>query len=349
MWLATLRDLQWRLRRFVIAVIGTAVVFAMTLVLAGLSASFRDEARKVVRNVGADAWIVRAGAFGPFTTVSGMPGSTTADVARSPGVQAADPLLMFRQTAHVDGSDVDVNLIGYRPGGLGGPRDVRGATLARAGDIVADSSLHRRVGESVNMGGRTFRVVGTVSGETVYAGQPIVYVALTDAQDLLLHGADVITAIVTRGVPTSLPAGLSQHSPKQVRADFIRPLAKSVSAIDLVAQMLWVVAALIIGSVLYLSALERLRDFAVYKATGWSSRSLMGGLAAQAVALALVSAFVGAVLAELLAPLFPLPVRIPLNAFGLLPAIAVGVGLLASLSGLRRAVRVDPALAFGGA
>ena len=30
-----------------------------------------------------------------------------------------------------------------------------------------------------------------------------------------------------------------------------------------------------------------------------------------------------------------------------LPAVAVGVGLLASLAGLRRAIAVDPALAFG--
>ena len=44
MWMTALRDLQWRRRRFPIAVVGTSLVFAMTLVLAGLATSF-DRAR----------------------------------------------------------------------------------------------------------------------------------------------------------------------------------------------------------------------------------------------------------------------------------------------------------------
>ncbi|HEY2448928.1 MAG TPA: glutamine ABC transporter permease, partial [Mycobacterium sp.] len=41
MLITALRDLQWRRRRFVIAIIGTGVVFAMTLVLTGLANGFR--------------------------------------------------------------------------------------------------------------------------------------------------------------------------------------------------------------------------------------------------------------------------------------------------------------------
>jgi putative ABC transport system permease protein len=36
------------------------------------------------------------------------------------------------------------------------------------------------------------------------------------------------------------------------------------------------------------------------------------------------------------------------SSYGLLAVIAVVVGTLASLAGLRRAIGVDPALAFGG-
>ena len=50
----------------------------------------------------------------------------------------------------------------------------------------------------------------------------------------------------------------------------------------------------------------------------------------------------------LLGPLFPMRVDIPTIAFVLLPVVAVTIGVLASLAGLRRAVVVDPALAFGG-
>jgi putative ABC transport system permease protein len=44
-----------------------------------------------------------------------------------------------------------------------------------------------------------------------------------------------------------------------------------------------------------------------------------------------------------------MPAEISRSAYTLLPIVAVIVGLLASLAGLRRAVGVDPALAFGGA
>ena len=48
MWMTALRDLQWRRRRFLIAVIGTSLVFGMTLVLAGLATSFDREATRTL-------------------------------------------------------------------------------------------------------------------------------------------------------------------------------------------------------------------------------------------------------------------------------------------------------------
>lgn len=56
----------------------------------------------------------------------------------------------------------------------------------------------------------------------------------------------------------------------------------------------------------------------------------------------------GAVLSMLLGPLFPMQVIVPVSAFVALPVIAVVIGLVASATGLHRAVSVDPALAFGG-
>jgi len=128
----------------------------------------------------------------------------------------------------------------------------------------------------------------------------------------------------------------------------MRPLKVAVGAITVVAFLLWIVAVLIVGSLVYLSALERLRDFAVFKAIGVPTRQILVGLALQAVVVALLAAVVGVILAQLLAPLFPMLVVVPTSAYLVLPVIAIAIGLLASIAGLRRAVAVDPALAFGG-
>ena len=100
------------------------------------------------------------------------------------------------------------------------------------------------------------------------------------------------------------------------------------------------------GSVVYLSALERQRDFAVLKAVGVSNRTLLGSLALQAVLIALLSVAIAAVVQLFVAPAFPLRVRVPARAFWELPLLAVAMALLAGIAGMRRVARSDPALAF---
>ena len=113
--------------------------------------------------------------------------------------------------------------------------------------------------------------------------------------------------------------------------------------------LLWVVAAVIIGSVVYLSALERQRDFAVLKAIGTSNRTLLASLALQAVLVALGAVAIAAVVQIFLAPAFPLKVTVPDRAFWQLPLLAVVMALLAGAVGMRRVARSDPAAAFAGA
>jgi hypothetical protein len=67
------RDLQWQRRRFVIAVLATALVFGMTLLMTGTDASVHDEGWRIVAALGADAWLVADGASGPFTTSTPIP------------------------------------------------------------------------------------------------------------------------------------------------------------------------------------------------------------------------------------------------------------------------------------
>ena len=78
----TLRDLQWRRRRFVIAIVGTSLVFAMTLVLTGLSNGFRVEANNTVDALGFDTYLVKSGPAGPFIGSPPFPESEVAMAAR---------------------------------------------------------------------------------------------------------------------------------------------------------------------------------------------------------------------------------------------------------------------------
>jgi putative ABC transport system permease protein len=171
MWRVALRDLQWRRRRFVIAVLATSLVFGMTLLMTGADASLHNEGRRIVAALGADAWMVAEGASGPFTTSTPIPAADTDRVAATPGVVRADPLVVLHSTLRRP-SVRDVNVIGARPGGLGMPPTAEGRAVAGLGEVVADTALGLGLGDRVELGGLELEVVGLADQVTWYFGTP---------------------------------------------------------------------------------------------------------------------------------------------------------------------------------
>ena len=345
--MAGLRDLRWRRRRFAIAVAGTSLVFALTLLLSGFLEGFTVEARNTLDAFGADQFVVKEGAAGPFTVLAPIPDTTADVIATVPGVRRADPVVTVRHT--IDQTPpLDVFVVGARPGGLGMPPPKDGRQPIGPGEAMVDASTGLALGDEFGMGPGRFRVVGRTTGLSIGGGLPDVFLTIDTVQALVLQDLPVATSILVAGDPTgAMPDGLTVVDRAGAEADLFRPLVDVIESIELFRLLLWIVAGAIIGSVLYLSALERTRDFAVFKATGTTTADLVGAMALQAVLLAVGSAVVAIGVAHLLAPAFPAEVSFPLRLLLLTPAVAVGVGTLSSVFGIRRAVAADPALAFG--
>ena len=348
MLFAALRDMQWRKRRFVIAVLSTAIIFAMTLVLTGLANGFRVEAERTVDSLGVDVFLVKAGASGPFVGATPFAPVELRSVATTPGVIAAAPLVYAGGTVTLGDATRNADLFGAPERGPGMPAVSEGRAPTTPDEVAVSSTLGRGIGEDIEIASRNLRVVGIVENSTALANLPNLFLTTAGAQQLVYGGEPLVASIGIRGTPSQIPDGYRGIDRTGAIDDLLRPLKVAVNSITIVAVLLWVVAALVVGSVIYLSALERLRDFAVFKAIGVPTRSVLAGLAMQAVVVALLAALVGAGLSLLLGPLFPMQVIVPAQAFIALPAIAVVIGLIASATGLHRAVSVDPALAFGG-
>jgi putative ABC transport system permease protein len=348
MWRIALRDLQWRRHRLIISTLGTSLVFTMALVLAGLAASFGVEADNALKAFGADAWVVHASTPGPFTNGLPIPASAVGEIGRLPGVGGASGFVYSQASIGPDAQPTDANLFGVGGGGVGTPTPAEGQRPENDSEAMIDDALPYRIGQHIIVGARAFEVVGLLDRSTLLSGTPNVFVTLHAAQQLLFGGQALVTAVLTKGMPSHLPAGFRVLTLSQVKVDMTRPLAKAQQVVVFIEIFLWLIAACIIGSVIYVSALERTRDFAVIKATGGSNNQLMVTLALQAVVISLGAAAVAALLANLLAPLFPIVLAIPIWSVFLLPVLAIVLGLLASIAGLRRAVAVEPAMAFGG-
>ncbi|HUY23450.1 MAG TPA: FtsX-like permease family protein [Acidimicrobiales bacterium] len=348
MWRLALRDLQWRRRRFVISVLGTSLVFTVALILAGVASSFGVEADRAIQGFGADAWVVHAGTPGPFTSGLPIPDTAIAQLASSPGVREAAGLIYGLQSVGPLSRPSNVNLFGVSRGNLGFPAPVEGRRPRRDDETMVDSSLGDGLGQHITMGTRSFTVVGLLRHSTLLAGTPNMFVTMRAAQQLVFEGQRQVTAVLLRGEPLRVPARYRLLSPATVKSDMTRALAKAQQVISFLELFLWLIAACIIGSVVYISALEKTRDFAVLKATGSANSQLISGMALQATVISLGAAVIAVALGVILVPTFPIVVDIPGWALGALPGLAVVIGLLASVAGLRRVNAVQPAMAFGG-
>lgn len=333
------RDLQFRRRRFIIAILATSLVFAIALILSGVSGGFHSEISRSVDSFGAGGWVVPASAAGPFSNSKVFAPEDVASAIQGGGKVSAMAM------ARVPHGDKDVMVFGVEPGGIG-PKATSGRDARRSGEVVVDESLGLGIGDHLELGKR-FEVVGTYSGRTIFAGSPTAVITLADAQKLTYAGQPLASALLTERLPTTVPAGFKALTNAGAEADLGRPLKQATGTIDFLRVLLWLIAVGIIGSIVYMTVLEQTRDFAVLKAIGVQGRSIFSGLVTQAVVVSVASAAVAALLTLLIKGFVPLNTEISTGTYIALPIIAAIAGVASSLVGLRRAVGVDPALAFG--
>lgn len=342
--LLTARDLQFRATRFASAILGTAVVFTMVFLMTGVTEQFHREPRQVVDELGSDAWLLRDGASGAFTSSETLP----VDIGRRiRGVDVA-PLVTARHSITQGEERTDVVIAGFTPGGIGQPEVAAGSVPAKPGEVAIDRTSDIALGEDVTIGATSFTVVGHTARTTLFAGMPFVFMPIGDAQQLVYQGQPLATTLLLSEAPTRVPRGFAVLDGEAVAADAVRPLDGAVSSVNLIRVLLWFVAAMIIGTLTYLSSLDRRRDVAVLKALGTRTSQLGASIALQGVLVALAAVALATALQAFLVPVFPLEVAVPRRAFVQLPVIAVLVALVSGAAGLRKAVGVDPASAFSG-
>ncbi|MGI9051730.1 MAG: ABC transporter permease [Ilumatobacteraceae bacterium] len=342
MWRVALKDLLFRRRRFIASVLATSIAFALALLLAGTMEHLQKESDRIVGLFDADAFLVADGGTGPFSTTRLLPMSTADELLADPAVTAASPFIQAGEVL----DDRNVNVLGLAADGTGWPVPASGRLPTAAGEVLVDEELPFGFGDTISLAGQDATIVGTSTGTAYYFGQPTVFARLEDVQQVFLRGQQVATAIAVDGALSAPPPGLAIFSPGDAIRDLERPMKTGTQTIAIISALLWVMAGGVVASMLYLSVTERSTDLATSKAMGVTNRSLFGGLALQGFVLALSACAVGAVLALLLAPVFPLAIEIPISAYVTLVIVGVVVGLVASLIGLRKTTRVDPALAF---
>lgn len=331
-----IRDLQYRKWRVLGVIVLIAIVASLLFVMTGLVNQFQREPVLATEKAGGDLnWVVPIKTTGPLTSPSIVsPGS----IESIPG---AEPVLIG--LASVEG--LRATVVGRSPDAALSLTAGRKATAAD--EIVVDTSTGLKVGDTASFAGRDVAVVGTTDDATILAGLPMVFTTLEYAQATLADGASVVSAGLVADPAVTLPAGTKLMTPADVAADGLLPLEGAIGSVDLVRALLWLITLIVITAIIFVSALERTRDFAVLKAVGADRRSLALSLVLQGVLITLLAVALGAILQLFIAPSFPMTVRVPFKAYWQIPLGGVVVALLAGAVGARKAANTPAAEAFG--
>jgi putative ABC transport system permease protein len=372
------RDVRHNLFRFLLTCFGLSLLLSVVLAMIGIYRGIVVDALTVARNHGVDLWVVEAGSRGPFAEASRIPGDSREAIARLAGVTSAGSVTYQTVEAERLGRKTRLYIIGFEPGRPGGPNLVAaGRTIAQSHfEMVADRRAGFNLGDRVKLGRTTFTVVGLTENQVASGGDPVAFITLPDAQKLQFELApsaarvqvargtqgsskDTVNAVVARIAPEASVEAVAEaarrwkHLSAMTQAEQERILSESLvdrarRQIGMFTSILLLVSAVIIALIIYTMTMEKLRQIAMLKLIGAPDRTIVAMIVQQALALGMTGFAFGALLIANIKDYFPRRVVLEPDNVLALGGVVVLVCLLASVLGVRAALKADPATALGG-
>ncbi|AAR34275.1 ABC transporter permease [Geobacter sulfurreducens] len=180
------RDIRCHRGRFVQTCLGLGLLLAVVMSMGGIYRGLVADALAILEATGADVWVVQQGTSGPFAATSRMPEDLKYRIRAVPGVSQASPLSFQNIQLERFGEPFRFFLVGYEPGGLGGPPAiVEGRGIGQKHyELVADRAMGLAVGERLAIAGDVYTVVGLTRKMVSSSGDPVAWVTLEDAQKI---------------------------------------------------------------------------------------------------------------------------------------------------------------------
>lgn len=181
-----IRDIRHNLGRFLSTGVGLGLLIGVVMTMGGIYRGLIADATAVVDAVNADIWVVQKDTFGPFADQSRVPEDLQYNIRAVPMVAEASPVSFQTMQVMHAGRSLRFQVIGFNPGGLGGPTNLTaGRNIGRKHyELVADQKLKLRLGEELHLGLHDYKVVGLVRNMVSTGGDPVIYLSLSDAQEL---------------------------------------------------------------------------------------------------------------------------------------------------------------------
>lgn len=358
-----LRNLESKRVRTALTAAAVAVSVMAIVTLSVVTDSLQQSAASVLRTGNADFTVAQKGA--PEILDSVVTDTQVAQISRTPGVESAVGALVT--TTRLDSSHPVFLEIGISPDALVpfGVQIVAGRAFgATADDEImlgwqAAEDLGKTVGGTIRIDSSNYRIVGLYSIKQVF-GDAACMLPLVPMQ-AYERKPGTVTLVATKVVPgkpiEQVRKLIESEHPNLAtvrlasefgRVDrnitFLRAARTGATIVALV------IGVIIVMNTMLLSFIERIREFGLLRALGWSRGRLVRLVMGEAVGISLLGAVFGVgfsflltwVLARTSALRGLLDPRYSASTFAMALYSAIGIGLLAALYPCLRAAFLRP-------
>jgi putative ABC transport system permease protein len=305
-----------------------------------------------------------------FMGVSILPGDAEErlEAAAQLGEEEVGSFIARPMDIVVDGEPTKAHVIGYDTvSGIGGPPKVTaGEQVPGPGEIIVDGTLAGiagiDIGDTVGLAGREFRVAGKSGGGSNLVFTQLVFVEI--GQLRAATGAEDITSFVTIDVDTPAQAetlkerieaqapGVAVYDAETFVENTRHEQTKTlVPLLIVIVAVGFVVGTTVVGLTIYTLTVERMREYGIMKAVGFTNPDLFRVVIAQSLAAGLVGFALGlgliAATSRLLLVVLPqFTTELAAGDLLLVFAATIVMAVLAAYAPVRRLARLDPVIVF---
>jgi putative ABC transport system permease protein len=351
--------------RTALTAIGLSVAIAAVVILVGISWNFERSFMAIYSSKKIDLVVVHAGSSNQLSSSLDV---RLADRLRQiDGVADVAPSLMDT-VAFEDKNLASVLVNGWEPESLlfRGIRILDGRPLRRDDDHadllgrVLALNLGKKVGDTLDVSGEKFEVVGIFESESLFENGALIMPIQTLQKMMGREGQATGLVITAKSPDPAYLDALRHRIEKEIPNVAVTPARDYVGAdvqIRLSRAMAWTTAAvaMILGAIgmlntMLMSIFERTREIGILRAVGWRRGRVLALILGESLMIALAGTILGVVLAVLglraltLSPTargFIEP-NIPPAVILIALAMGVGLSLLGGLYPAARAAAMDP-------
>ena len=375
------KDITHSLSKFLITAISVGVLLGIVIVMIGVYRGMVFDAKVLVDDIKADIWVVQQDTLGPFAQTSKVHEDLKNQISYQDGIKYAEAITF--QTFQLENryGDFKVMLVGYDPFGkidvIDKSKLIEGRVLQKQHyEIVVSQKTNYKLGEYIKLGRDKFKVVGVTKDTVSNGGDYLIFTSLKDAEVLQFtytnerirsdekrgikgnnpHLVNAIVAKTKSGYnPKSVALNIQKSTHKKVFTKeaqktllLQKVIKKSSKQIGMFTVILIIVSIIIIALIIYTMTLEKIKEISILKLIGISNFTISKMIIQETVVLGFLAFISGNIFAYFISGKFPKRVLLEFNdAFTLFGVILI-FSIFASLFGIYKVIKTDPAEAIGG-